>query len=67
VSAGCEFWVGHDADGTGGRPCGAPAVERLVYVNALICSHVHSEGAIDACADHLAAHMVEAFPLLSGR
>jgi hypothetical protein len=52
----CERWIGHEPDGTGGNPCGAPAVERLVYVNPRIASHVHEEGAVDVCAGHLREH-----------
>lgn len=58
---GCDTWVGHKPDGTGGHPCGAPAVERLVYVNTLIASHVHPEGAVDVCAEHLDAHLSHHF------
>jgi hypothetical protein len=55
VSAGCEIWVD-------GRPCAAATVERLVFLNSWIASHVHDEGAIDVCADHLAEYVAEHFP-----
>jgi hypothetical protein len=50
VPAGCDIWVG-------GRACGGATVERLVFVNERIASHVHAEGAIDVCAGHLAEHL----------
>lgn len=60
---GCEVWIGHDVWLVGsdvpGYPCGAPVVERLVFANPLVCSHVHPEGALDVCAAHFLRHVDE--------
>lgn len=62
---GCDIWIGHGPNGTDGHPCAAPTVERLVFVNEYIASHVHAEGALDVCAEHLAEHTRDA--LLTAR
>jgi HNH endonuclease len=57
---GCEFWVDHNDDGTGGRPCGKASVEQLVFANPNINSHVHEDGSLHTCASHLATYRSEA-------